>query len=118
MPSMKQIDQRVPIPSPVATGGGGVFFEQHVGAAFLSCLLVRGIPPCLPSCQLLEVHFQTRHKGWRTDDLLLVGEKADRQQLRLAVQVKQKLIISRENENFRDTIGNAWKDFHAKNPFN
>jgi hypothetical protein len=114
---MSQV-QTPPVASPVATGGGGVFFEQHVGAAFLSCLLVRGIPPCLPSCQLSEVHFQTRHKGWHTDDLFLVGERGDRQQLRLAVQVKRKLIISRENEDFRNTIGNAWKDFHANNPFN
>lgn len=51
---MSQV-QTPPIASPVATGGGGVFFEQHVGAAFLSCLLVRGVPPCLPSCQL-SVH--------------------------------------------------------------
>ncbi len=115
---MNQVQTSPTVVSPVATGGGGVFFEQHVGAAFLSCLLVRGIPPCLPSCQLLEVHFQTRHRGWHTDDLLLVGERGDRQQLRLAVQVKRKLIISRENEYFRDTITNAWKDFHAKNPFN
>lgn len=115
---MSQVQNASPVVSPVATGGGGVFFEQHVGAAFLSLLLVRGIPPCLPDCQLLEVHFQTRHKGWHTDDLLLVGERADRQQLRLAVQVKRKLIISRENKDFRDTIANAWKDAHAKNPFN
>jgi len=114
---MSQV-QTPPIASPVATGGGGVFFEQHVGAAFLSCLLVRGIPPCLPSCQLSEVHFQTRHKGWHTDDLLLVGEKADRQQQRLVVQVKRKLIVSCQNDNFRETITNAWKDFRARNPFN
>lgn len=104
--------------SPVASGGGGGFFEQHVGAAFLSLLLVRGIPPCLPDCQLLEVHFQTKHKGWHTDDLLLVGEKADRQRLCLAVQVKRKLVISRHDKDFRKTIADAWKDFNAKNPFN
>jgi hypothetical protein len=115
---MGQVHTPPTVVSPVATGGGGVYFEQHVGAAFLSWLLVRGIPPCLPSCQLLEVHFQTRHKGWHTDDLLLVGEKADCQKLRLAVQVKRKLVVSRQNEDFRDTIANAWKDFHAKNAFN
>jgi hypothetical protein len=116
--TMSQVRTPPPVASPVATGGGGVFFEQHVGAAFLSLLLVRGIPPCLPGCQLVEVHFQTRHAGWRTDDLLLIGEKAGYQQSRLAAQVKRKLIVSRHDRDFQETIANAWGDFCAKKPFN
>jgi hypothetical protein len=114
---MGQINKSEPVASSAATGGAGVFFEQHVGAAFLSFLLVRGTPPCLPSCQLSEVHFQTRLMGWRTDDLLLVGEKADGQKMRLAAQVKRKLIVSRKDDDFRDVISNAWQDFRAGNPF-
>jgi hypothetical protein len=38
------------ISSPDATGGAGTFFEQHVNAAFLTLLLVRGIPPILTDC--------------------------------------------------------------------
>ena len=106
------------VASPVATGGGGVFFEQHVGASFLSLLLVRGVPPCLPSCQLMEVHLQTAHNGWLTDDLLLVGKRADGQTMRLACQVKRKIIVSRTDADFRDTILNSWRDFQTKNPFN
>ena len=115
---MNQVKNPEPVVSPIATGGGGVYFEQHVGTAFLSLLLVRGIPPALPSCQLVEVHFQTKVKGWRTDDLLLVGEKADGQKMRLASQVKRKIIVSRHDEDFRDAISNAWQDFYAKSPFN
>ena len=74
---MSQIDKPPSVASSAATGSASVYFEQHVGAAFLSLLLVRGVPPSLPNCQLVEVYFQTRHKGWRTDDLLLIGAKAD-----------------------------------------
>ncbi|HWP43160.1 MAG TPA: hypothetical protein VNO14_08005, partial [Blastocatellia bacterium] len=63
------------ISSPTATGGGGVFFEQHVNALFLALLLVRGIPPILRDCQVEEVHFQTEHLGWKTDDLLIIGTR-------------------------------------------
>ena len=32
------------VPSPLATGGAGPTFEQHVSAMFLALLLIRGIP--------------------------------------------------------------------------
>jgi hypothetical protein len=104
--------------SPAASGEAGVFFEQHVGAAFLSLLLVRGIPPCLTHCQLVEVHFQAKHQGWHTDDLLLVGENAEKQRMRLAIQVKRRFVISRNDQDFRETIANAWRDFWTKHPYN
>lgn len=109
---------QAPTVSPLATGGAGVYFEQHVGAAFLSLLLVRGVPPCLPQCQLNEVHFQTGHQGWHTDDLLLVGKGADGKNIRLAAQVKRSLTISRKDEDFRKTIEAAWHDYTAKTLFN
>jgi len=108
----------LPVSSSTATGGGGDVFEQHVGAAFLSLLLVRGIPPCLPECQLVEVHFQTGHKGWATDDLLLVGTRAGGGKVHLAVQVKRSFSVSSEDKDFRKTIGDAWIDYTRQNPFN
>jgi hypothetical protein len=77
------------ISSPDATGGAGTFFEQHVNAAFLTLLLVRGIPPILTDCQLEEVHFQTEHLGWETDDVLLVGLNGAGKRRRLAGQIKK-----------------------------
>jgi hypothetical protein len=77
------------ISSPDATGGAGTFFEQHVNAAFLTLLLVRGIPPILTDCQLEEVHFQTEHLGWETDDVLLVGLNGAGERRRLAGQIKK-----------------------------
>ena len=83
-PSMSE--QSGQISSPDATGGAGTFFEQHVNATFLALLLVRGIPPVLTDCQLEEVHFQTEHLGWKTDDVLLVGLNGAGERRQLASQ--------------------------------
>jgi hypothetical protein len=47
------------VSSPASTGGAGTFFEQHVDAYWLAQLLVRGIPPILRDCAVVEVHLQT-----------------------------------------------------------
>ena len=82
------------VPPSVSTGGGGDQFEQHVAALALGLLLVRGMPPVLTDTSVVEVHFQTRHRGWRTDDLLVVGERSDGSRRRLALQVKRSFRIS------------------------
>ena len=63
--------------SPAATGGAGTFFEQHVAAYWLAQLLVRATPPILVDCAVAEVHLQTEHLGWHTDDFLVVGHRGD-----------------------------------------
>ena len=50
------------ISSPIATGGGGEHFEQHVAAFSLGLLLVRAVPPILTDTSVVEVHLQTQHK--------------------------------------------------------
>jgi hypothetical protein len=82
------------ISSPEATGGAGTFFEQHVNATFLALLLVRGIPPILTDCQLDEVHFQTEHLGWKTDDVLLVGLNGAGERRRFAGQIKKSFTVT------------------------
>jgi len=52
-----------------------VFFEQHVAAYWLAQLLVRSVPPILIDTAVAEVHFQTEHLGWQTDDFLIVCER-------------------------------------------
>ena len=51
-----------------------MFFEQHVAAYWLAQLLVRCIPQILHDSAVVEVHLQTEHLGWHTDDFLIVGE--------------------------------------------
>jgi hypothetical protein len=97
--------------SPAATGGAGPFFEQHVDAAFLSFLLVGGMPPFLRDSQLIEVDLQAGHLGWRTDDVLLVASDAAGQQRKAAVQVKRDFCISASDEDCVSTFSKAWQDF-------
>ena len=106
------------ISSPDATGGAGTFFEQHVNAAFLALLLVRGIPPILTDCQLEEVHFQTEHLGWKTDDVLLVGLNGAGERRRLAGQMKKSFTVSSKDEDCQKTFIDFWRDFQDDSCFN
>ena len=63
------------VSSPAASGGAGMFFEQNVAAYWLAQLLVRCVPPILIDTVVAEVHFQTEHLGWHTDDFLVVCER-------------------------------------------
>src|SRR5689334_3363167 len=85
------------IASPTSTGGGGTFFEQHVNAYWLAQLLVRAIPPILRDCTVEEVHLQTEHLGWHTDDFLVVGENSSGNRRKLVGQVKQTFTVSATN---------------------
>ncbi len=99
--------------SPVATGGGGEQFEQHVAALALGLLLVRGMPPILTDTSVVEVHLQTRHRGWRTDDLLVVGERSDGSRRRLALQVKRSFRVAAGDGECRETVAAMWNDFSS-----
>src|SRR6266850_1827765 len=106
------------ISSPDATGGSGTFFEQHVGAAFLALLLVRGIPPILTDCQLEEVHFQTEHLGWQTDDVLLIGLNGAGERRQLAGQMKKSFTVSSKDEDCQKAFIDFWMDFRDDSHFN
>lgn len=104
--------------SPASTGGAGTTFEQHVGAYWLAQLLVQGIPPILLDCSVIEVHMQTEHLGWHTDDLLIVGQNGAGTRRRLAGQVKRTFRISAADEQCIKATGDFWRDFTgAGGPF-
>lgn len=105
------------IASPVATGGGGEKFEQQVAAFALGLLLVRATPPILKDTSVVKVLLQTGHLGWRTDDILLVGEKSDGSQRKLALQVKLAFTVSVSDKICRETIEGMWEDFLASERF-
>ena len=106
------------VPSPAATGDAGGHFEQHVGAFYVALLLVGAVPPVLINTSIVEVGFQTRHRGWRTDDLLVVGITNAGVRRKLAAQVKRNLTISASDEDCRKVFTGLWDDFQAKDQFN
>lgn len=105
------------VSSPAATGGAGTFFEQHANATFLALLLVRGVPPICPSCRVVEVHLQTEHEGWNTDDFMVVGETGVGDRKRLVGQIKRSFAVSYSDDDFKGAILDAWHDFKSKTVF-
>jgi hypothetical protein len=99
------------ISSPASTGGAGTFFEQHVAAYWLAQLLVRSIPPILIDCQVAEVHFQTEHLGWHTDDFLIECERAGKETPKLAGQVKRTFTVSAADDDCKQVVQDFWSDF-------
>lgn len=106
------------VSSPAATGSAGVFFEQHVQAYWLAQLLVRSIPPILTDRGVTEVHFQTEHLGFNTDDFLVICEREGEAPAKLVGQVKRSLTISAADHECKKTVGDFWKDFKKAVPFN
>ena len=98
--------------SPAATGDRGGSFEQLVDVCYLSYLLTQGTPPFMRGGTLDEVHLQSEHLGWATDDLLLVGTVAGHTR-KVAMQAKSALTtFTAENEECLKVFADAWKDFN------
>ncbi|WP_136524126.1 nSTAND1 domain-containing NTPase [Geomonas ferrireducens] len=89
-----------------------MFFEQHVAAYWLAQLLVRGIPPILIETIVTEVHFQTEHLGWHTDDFLIVCEGPAAVLQKLVGQVKRSFTVSAGDEECKKAIRDFWQDFN------
>jgi hypothetical protein len=105
------------VSSPNATGGAGTVFEEHAGAVFLGLLLIRGYLPVLTECAVEEVHFQTEHLGYQTDDLLVVGRTAAGTKRSLLIQAKRTFTVSDKNDECIKAISDFWADFKADSPF-
>lgn len=105
------------VSSPASTGGAGTFFEQHVNAFWLTHLLVRGIPPILQDCVVVEVHLQTERLGWHTDDFLIVGERRSGNRRKLAGQVKRTFRVSATDDECKKAVQDFWMDFNSSERF-
>ncbi len=112
-------DKTIPnVPSPLATGGAGTAFEQHVGAMFLALLLTRGIPAVFRDCQVEKVGFQTQYLGWETDDLLATCSTDADGSRQLAIQAKRTFTVGSSSPDCVKTFQGFWKDFKAAGGFN
>jgi hypothetical protein len=111
---MNKNSTATPVSSPASTGGAGTVFEQSVGAYWLAQLLVGGIPPILIDCSVVEVHFQTEHLGWRTDDFLVIGQNGSGATRKLAGQIKLTFAITAIDEDCKNTILDFWNVFNKQ----
>ena len=107
---MKALTERR-VSNPASTGGAGHTFEQHVNAYWLAQLLVQAIPPILLDCSVVEVHMQTEHLGWNTDDFLIIGQNAAATRRNLAAQVKRTFTVSAADRACAKAITDFWRDF-------
>jgi hypothetical protein len=105
------------VSSPPSTGGAGTFFEQHVDAYWLAQLLVGAISPILHDCAVVEVHLQTEHLGWHTDDFLIVGQNGSGDRRKLAGQVKRTFTVSATDDECKKAVQDFWKDFRNPQQF-
>ncbi len=97
--------------TPSQTGGLGTNFEQAIQTAFLITLIIRGNAPLGFANEIIEIAFQTRNRGYETDDLLVVT-KSDIGQHTLLVQIKNNITFTAENTLFKKVIKEFWKDYN------
>ena len=97
--------------SPFSTGSGGGIFELSVVAGLTAMLLVRGHAPVFEDTEIVELHLQTEHLGYETDDALLVGSDSLTRRRRQLWSVKQNVSFTGSNAEFREVIADGWADF-------
>lgn len=117
MPQPGPTAQPNAVPSPIATGGAGEDFERRLAALALTLLLARAQAPVLLNAVVSEVHLQTRHLGWCTDDILLVGEIGPGIRRKLAIQAKRTFSVSASDQECVATITGMWDDFSDSQRF-
>lgn len=96
--------------SPELTGGAGFTFEDAVATVYAAALLCETTAPGLPARQVKHVAVQQGSLGHPLDDVIVQGEGADSVRMRLSLQVKRRLVISRaaSNADFRETVLRAY----------
>ena len=105
--------------NPFSTGGGGVHFEAHVQASFVTLMLTGGHAPCLPCWPISEIKFQGKIDGFDTDDLIVFVENVNSKERRkLLGQVKHSIAITQGNHLFGEVMQGAWNDYNNPQVFN
>jgi hypothetical protein len=112
------MDDSSSIASVISTGGGGVVFEQNVGAAFLALLLTKAFLPVHSNSIPTRLHFQAKRIDWNVDDLVVEGIDSNGVQHKLATQVKRTFTVSESDEDCVKTFVAAWADFNNAALFN
>jgi len=110
-------DKRKQLSNPASTGGLGFHFESYVQASFVVLMLAGGFAPCLPIWPIKKIEFQSKYRGWDTDDLIVYVQNTESNtEAKLIGQIKHSIRIN-NNEAFRKVINAAWDDFNKQNKF-
>ena len=104
--------------NPFSTGGGGVHFEAHVQASFVTLMLTGGYAPGLPCWPITKIKLQGKIDGFDTDDLIVFVENGiNGKKSKLLGQVKHTVAITKGNSIFGEVIRAAWNDFNNPSVF-
>jgi hypothetical protein len=104
--------------SPFSTGGGGVHFEAHVQASFVTLMLTGGYAPCLPCWPITEIKLQGKIAGFDTDDFIVtVEDPVSKERRRLLGQVKRSISVTRSSKVFGEVMQAAWNDYQNPSAF-
>lgn len=101
------------IASPYSTGGGGVSFEQQVGAYYLAAILLGDIPRGQNGGIAKEVKFQRLYEGEPLDDLIICSNLPNGTEAKLALQIKRDLTFGEKDEIFDEVISACWETFSS-----
>ena len=96
--------------SPELSGGEGFTFEGDVAAFYLTALLAEEYAPGIDDRTVVCVSVQQRDFGEPLDDVIIDFEDAEKKPVRLSLQVKRSLTISKAktNKDFREIICDSW----------
>ena len=104
--------------SPFSTGGGGVLFESHVQATFVTLMLTGGYAPCFPCWPIVEVKLQGKIDGFETDDMIVFVENPENKEKRkLLGQIKHSISLTKGDKQFGEVLRDAWSDINNPNVF-
>jgi hypothetical protein len=94
--------------SPYESGGGGIAFENKVGALYLSYLLTGSLPHGIERGKIIKVHFQTKKDTKGFDDFLLIINDNDNE-YKAFVQLRHDITFTARSSGFKDLIQKSWK---------
>lgn len=98
--------------NPFSTGGGGILFEAHVQAAFVTLMITGGYTPCFPSKPIVEVKLQGKIDGYATDDLIVTTEDPSSKTTRKMLgQVKHSIAFTKGDKLLGEVFQAAWEDY-------
>ena len=101
-----------------STGGAGEGFENRVNGLFAVLMLCNGELAILPGLKVSRLEFQTKDKGYKLDDTLIVLRDSTGNETKILAQIKRSLSLIRGNKKFRKTIADAWGDYNNRLLFN